>query len=408
MRPPFRPRLARSGLLLLAATFGANALNALFHFVLARVLEPADYSLLASLLVLVLILSVPTLAVQATVAREVASALTGAGESAAGSVVRGAVRSLCWAGVSALVAGAILAYPLAVAVHVGDPLPVLATAAALAASLAMPPVWGALQGAERFGALGLSQLGWAALRLAAAAGLGLAGAGAAGALAGVALGTATAALLSAAPLRGLWRASRDAVSARLLTRYLGAAGIGFALFAALTSADLLAARLAFSPATAGAYAAASVGARTLLLVPTAVTTVLFPRVATLADPLRERRHLLAGLAATAAACGTGAAIMLAAPGPLMHLAFGNDYAEGRSWLGPLALVMVLYALVYVFLLHFLALGRTRYVALLGGALVLQLALFGALHGRPAHLIWVQVAVAATALAAAELLDRRRP
>ena len=66
---------------------------------------------------------------------------------------------------------------------------------------------------------------------------------------------------------------------------------------ALATSDLLVAKLAFPSGQAGDYAAASVGARVLLLIPIAVTTVLFPRVATLRDRRRERTHLLAGLLA---------------------------------------------------------------------------------------------------------------
>ena len=69
------------------------------------------------------------------------------------------------------------------------------------------------------------------------------------------------------------------------------------------------------------------------VLPIAVTTVLFPRVATLDDPKRERRYLLAGIGAIAVLGAIAAAIMMAIPEPLMHVAFGAKYDAATSWLG---------------------------------------------------------------------------
>ena len=58
-----------SGLFVGVAVFTANGLNALFQIALARVLSPAEYSVLVALIVITLIAAVPPLAFQASVAR---------------------------------------------------------------------------------------------------------------------------------------------------------------------------------------------------------------------------------------------------------------------------------------------------------------------------------------------------
>src|SRR5207248_9539973 len=63
--------LLGSGALISTAVAVANALNAAFQFALARILEPAKYSLLAALFTVVLISQVPTLGLQASGAREI-------------------------------------------------------------------------------------------------------------------------------------------------------------------------------------------------------------------------------------------------------------------------------------------------------------------------------------------------
>ena len=84
------------------AVFAANGLNALFQIALARVLSPAEYSVLVALVVITLIAAVPPLAFQASVAREVALELDGGRRGRAGAALRDTVRGLVpWAAVRA-------------------------------------------------------------------------------------------------------------------------------------------------------------------------------------------------------------------------------------------------------------------------------------------------------------------
>src|SRR5262245_30024454 len=87
-----------SGLFVGIATFAANGLNAVFQIALARVLSPAEYSILVALVVITLIAAVPPLAFQASVAREVALELDGGRRGRAGAALRDTVRALVpWA-----------------------------------------------------------------------------------------------------------------------------------------------------------------------------------------------------------------------------------------------------------------------------------------------------------------------
>jgi len=70
-----RRALIGSGVVLAVAVGTANGLNAVFQLAMARILDPAEFSLLAALFTVVLIAAVPPLAFQATVAREVATRL---------------------------------------------------------------------------------------------------------------------------------------------------------------------------------------------------------------------------------------------------------------------------------------------------------------------------------------------
>jgi hypothetical protein len=67
--------LLRSSAVLSVAVAATYVLNGLFNLVMARVLEPREYSLMAALFTVLLVGNVPTLALQAGVARGMAQRL---------------------------------------------------------------------------------------------------------------------------------------------------------------------------------------------------------------------------------------------------------------------------------------------------------------------------------------------
>jgi O-antigen/teichoic acid export membrane protein len=403
-RSDARRALVGSGLVLALAVGLANALNAVFQFGLARVLDRGEYSLLAALFAVVLIGAVPPLAFQATTARSVASSLDAGNDTGAAVYLRGTLRSvLVWTAVL-LAITAVLAPVGATLGLVANPLAIAATAATIAIALVIPVVWGGLQGAGLFRELSWATLLFAGTRLAAGLAIGIAGGSVGAIMLGVAAATALTAVLSLLPLRGLLGRVGGAPlpRRRLATIPNAAAAVGLTTLTALATMDLLVAKLSFTGETAGDYAAASVGARVLLLIPIAVTTVLFPRVATLRDPRRERTHLLAGLLAVGVTAAIATAFLWTFATPLIDVTFGSKYEDAAAWLGPLGVAMGLYALATVYLYHFLSLGRSRFALVLVGILVAQLAIFVALHATPNELIGVQIVVSAATLVACEL------
>ena len=268
--------IVRSGVLLTIAVGLANVLNAVFQFSLARILEPEEYALVAALFAVVIVGAIPPLAFQATAAREVSARLSRGDEHGAGVFLHGMGRSVnVWGGV--LGVAAIAAAAIAALADMDDPLSVGATVLTVAVALAIPVVWGGLQGAGRFTELSGAHVLFAGTRLAAGLTIALAGGSVGAVMLGVACATMVTLLISALPIRWLFIAGRGAARLPLATRANAGAALGLTALWALAYSDLLVARLAFSGDEAGAYAAAAVASKVLLLVPIAATTVLFPR-----------------------------------------------------------------------------------------------------------------------------------
>ena len=188
---------------LASAVIATNVIALLFTVVFARLLGADDYGSLAALLSAFIILMVPGSALQIAVAREISTQLA-AGDPNAGSGVRRWLGRLALATLLVVAAAAIpLREPLAAVINVDE---VWAAAAVPVSSM----VWmlvcverGALQGFQRYKAVGLSLVGEATLRIVIAVVLVRAGLGVTGAFLGTGLALAVLALILFAILRPL-------------------------------------------------------------------------------------------------------------------------------------------------------------------------------------------------------------
>ncbi len=331
-----------------AATIGANVASYALLLVAAHVLSKADYGQLSSLLGLLLIGSVPMLALQTVVARR------NAGDEGMAGVVGGAVAVTAFATIVFLIA----AEPLAVFLRVSvlGPLVVAATVPGVAL---LGAAQGRAQGRREFSRLSLLILATTGGRsIGGLVGLTLSR-GVVGTLAGVFAGTALAAVLvGASQLRGHW--GRDRLRTRAVVIEAAHAAQAHSGFLLLTSIDVLLARHVLDADSAGMYAVGSVVSRAALWLPQSVVTIMF---ASLAD---SQHHGRAARRTTAIVAGIGA---LAVAGTallnrVLVIAIGGSKYKGLDaslWL--FALLGALLALLQLFVLAGLAQRRVRRTAL---------------------------------------------
>ena len=386
-----------------AVTLGsllANVAAYLLHLPASRWLGPEGYGAFAALLSAQLLVAVPSLALQAVVARELVR-----------GTPSGALRSL-GARVAALVA--VIAALAVVPVSLALDTPVLATAAALAPGpvlCLLATEQGLLQGAERFRALGavlaLAGEGKVVPAVAVlAAGGGVGPALAAGAV-GVALAWAGAAWIRAAGAgagSGPAAAGAGTLTSPGVAAVLAAGQVQLVMMA-LTSVDLLLARALLSPEDAGRYALGAVAAKAAFWLPQAVGTVLYPRMA---DPAGHRGAVRF---AVRVLLGIGALVVVAAAvaGPLVPAVVGEDYRPVAGVLWAFAALGVTLSVLQALLLAAIASGRTAEAAIAWCGLALTgVAVWAAPRELAAVLGATLVVVVLTTLVAGWRALRPRP
>jgi O-antigen/teichoic acid export membrane protein len=416
--------LLRDALVLTVGMAVANGSNYAFNLVMAGLLGPEAYGALGALLALVLLGSVPGLALQAVVARR-----TALGQGGAATPWPEARLLVAWVG-AALGLLVVLAAPALVAfLHLGSALPVLWLALALAPTPLLFAVQGLLQGRERFGALAVVLVGGALGKLATGLVLVAAGLGVPGAMAGVAAGGALAALVGLrlagrplppapidrdpsdrgtpsgfpGPLRDRRTAGRAA--ALDLGREVGTATVGLLGLFLLANLDMLLARHYLDPAASGSYALGAVVAKIAFWAPQFVVTMVFPRLVHAADP----RRLLGGAALLVAgfggllAAGLAAAAALGTTVPVL----GGGYAAAGPLLPLFALLGTGLALTQLLLFEGIAARDRRMNWTVAGALAAETALVAVLHDSAGQIAAVTLAVVAAVAVTGWLLLRLR-
>ncbi len=392
---------------LVVLTQAANVLNYGSNLALSRILEPAGFGELTALLAFALILAVPLGAAQTIVAERIAVAHAAGDEDRVRYLVRHALGHVA---TLAAVVGVIYVAAIPVTqdvLGIRQPGPVIALAPFVVANFFQVVALGALQGTERFMAFGWVIFAGAASRLAIGVPWALSGGGAGGAIAGQALGLiALLGVVAWSSRRWLLRRGTGAAT-RGLRRKPDVAAVAatgaYVGFAVLANLDLVLARIWLDSHEAGLYAALSTVAKIAIFLPTALAMIMVPSAARARLEGRggEVLRRTARLAALAAALVVIPSAL--APGVLLQVMFGGEYADARAGVLPSAIAGAALALLYVVCTYSVTVRDSRWMALLAGGVGLQATLIAFFHDSPAQVARMQALACGVVLLANEVM-----
>ncbi len=371
-----RSRLARSdtgrAAGLAAAVLGANVVSLIFTVAFARILGTSGYGTLAALVSTFLILQVPGSALQITVAREVSTAIA-LGHEAPGAGVRR------WLGRIAVLTLAMTAVAVLLREQLAAAIGVDAVWAA-AATIPTGCLWllasverGALQGFQRYRAVGLSLIGEASARLVFGLLLVAIGLGVTGAFLGTACSVLGMAVVLLWPLhRELERSGSLHATGVAVRRFRDLAArtwapvAGLALLLILQEIHVIVVKHEASDDAAGAYAAAAVAAKAIIWVAVGLGLYLLPEAARRTKSGIDARPVLVRTLVLIAALALPMVLVYAvAARPLLEIVFGESFGPAAGALPWLGMSMALLACVYLAVQYLLAVGNARFIVVLG-------------------------------------------
>lgn len=347
---------ARAGVILAAASLGANLFGYGFAVVLSRALGPGEYGALAALIALGLIGSIPAIALQLVVARELASTRAGAqGWVRTSLVIGGALLLSFWA----------LAPAAEVYLELASPFAVMWIGVALLPTTAAGALQGILLGRQQYGGLAASYLLLAGLRFAGGCVAAATGSSVSGALAAAAGGTLLAwPLVAAITARGAPHKEEptdvEGLGVRWRLQALTAAASATAAVLVLTNLDVVMARHFLAPGQSGLYGVGALFAKASFWAPHFLAVLVFPL---LANRESRRRSFVISLSLTLAIGGVVVAAAMSLAAPIIEVTVGSAYDDAAALAGRFAALGVLAAIVQLLLFSGLA-RRTRRVELI--------------------------------------------
>lgn len=393
-------RLLRGAAGIAVAMAVMNVSNYAFTILAARLLGPSEYSVVASLMGLLLIVNVLALGLQATGARRVAATPGRRAEIEAG-VMAATNRSALALGLLCLVAAPAVSWGLGL-----DDWLAAATLGLVAVPLTIGGGQaGILQGEERWAALGAFYLAMGAGRLGVGLVFVLLSPTALSAMLAVAIGAWLAPLAGALALGHLGsRTDRRADVRRGVSVLREVAGNSHALLAffALTNLDVVVARANFDGHEAGLYAGGLILAKAVLFLPQFVVVLAFPSMASSGG-----RTYLKGLAGVGLVGVTGVAGAAVLSGLALVFVGGAEYGEVEPDLWMFAVLGTLMAMLQVMVYEVVARqhGRSVYVLWAGLAAVVG---FSRLVDGPGELVRAVAATHAVVLLVLLAVAVRRP
>ena len=393
--------------LIVGASVAAWSIGAFaFYLVAGRALGPDSYGLVAALQSVVVVVALPIIALQWSIARVVAAAGTHSRTAALATYRRALLGGTAIAFVAAVIASAVTV----TLDHTqgGVPVwPLIITYVSIVMIVPLLIACGTLQGERRYTGLAWSYGSSGVLRAplllpllllpfsdvdAAMLAVGLAIA--AGALWAVWLTRADLAV-TAPPPRATWVD---------FTRALPAVMVGLTGIAVMTNVDVVAAKISIGGEQAGLFGAASVVAKSLLVVPQALTLVLLPRVAQREARGERTGSLLAAGILVMAVTGL-LAMILAIPlaEPIMTIAFGSQFTAAASLLIPFFGATTLLGALLILLNHHVARSEHRFVWAVGGLAVVQIVCLALFSTSSQAIVAVDAAVAGAGLVIHEMI-----
>jgi O-antigen/teichoic acid export membrane protein len=373
-----------------------------YTVIVARLLGPSDFSLLASLLAIGTIVAVgiggPS---QSIIARYVAADSARGLESQARYLVRKALIVVAVGGGVVVVTSLALSWPIKGWLNAATLPPVMLFAFYMGEYLVQPVIAGVVQGLQEFRVLSVAYISGAVARvllgiLLVSIGLRVTGAMMAELLSGIIL----LALLGVWVQRWLGAGKAEGpIDYSHLKRFAPTVVITSTCMIAFIYIDVFLVRGLIGGSQAGYYTAAQKLATVMYLIPGVFALVLFPKVS--ADHVQgvSSWSLFARVeAAVAALCGAIALFLIAFPGWTIRLVFGARYANGTTLVPILAVAMFFFSLLPVCVQFLLATDNYGFMYVLIAGLITETVSIVLFHPSTRAVAWI-VAITAAGLAA---------
>lgn len=402
--------MAWHGSIMAAFVLVGGLFNYLYQLAMGRMLAPAEYGTLISLLSLFLIISVFSQTIQTSITKFTSRFRVDNRLGRINYLWKYSLRRTFLLGVILFLALFLLSPLISGFLNIDNSWYWIIFASSFILSFALAASWGILQGLQRFSPLGISTALVSLLRLGLGIILVYLGLGLYGGLLCLPLAILVAMVLSLSFLKDLAKVGNETVKVDGLFSYAGPALLALTAFAVLTNIDVVLVKHFLSPENAGNYSAISVLGKIVLVAPMGVAVAMFPKTSELFESGGSHRPVMMKAMLLTVVIGGGVLIVYwLFPDFIIDRLFAGKYPLATPYLSKYGLAMAFWAISFLLLNYSLSLNRTKVAYPLLGAMVLQLGLISLFHSSIAQVVDIMLisSIACLALMCPLYLNVRR-
>ncbi|HYL07997.1 MAG TPA: oligosaccharide flippase family protein [Candidatus Udaeobacter sp.] len=379
-------RLVRQNLILFFGGLVAGIGGFVYHAIAARILGPAVYGEVGTLIAVYSVGTGPALIIIAVLARYSAM-LSTRGDPAVRSLLKRTTRLIAIPCLLLILLTTLFARPIAQFEHLGSALPVLilAFSVALIWQVAIPR--GILQGLQRFTPLSINLSLELVVRTAAVYLLLKAGYAVSGSMLAVFLGLAVVFVLGIYSLRDHLLGNEARVRLRAMASFSVTAAVGIIGIQILYNQDVILAKHYLNSYDAGIYVGLNKIGTILYFLTISVSQVLFPRVVeAVAKEQNPGRILLysAGILCALGACAL--LVFLVLPGLVVNVLFGPSFKAAIPLVFPVGLIGLALSLDNLLVQFFMAVHDRVFMPILALGVVSEGILILLFHARVGQVV----------------------
>lgn len=370
-------KLLKNSLIYFVGTLIFSVFNYLFNAQMGQKLGPSEYSIIGSLLSLIVIITMPTNAVSTIIMRYAAHYNS---QNQGGKIKAFALhltKRMASVGILIAIIFALASGWIADFLKLPSTTPVIIISPILAFLFVLPINRGLLQGLQRFFDSVINQNIDPLIKLILGLSLVSLGYGVNGAMVAILIGTAIAYFGSFWPIRQLLREPSQPI-AHLPTEakeYSWTAFLAFIFATLLLQIDVILVKHFLDPHTAGLYTALSTMAKIVLFVTTPVVSVMFPMISDLRG--RDQKHYLILMQSFLLVFAIGLISCLGfywfAP-TVVNILYKAEFISVAPYLGLFGVAMLLYSLTNLWVNYFLSIGNRFFIIALGLITILEIGL----------------------------------
>jgi O-antigen/teichoic acid export membrane protein len=401
-------RVIAHNLIVGSGTIAAGVLGVAFQSLVSHRLQPADYGAVFAVVSLITLIGLPAGAFTLLMARQTSRDRASGQSAASTALLRRGNRALVVAGLALAVLLVLLSPALVRFLAIPSDL-LLAAAAGIPFTLALPLLLGEFQGEQRFAAYAVISTSAAGLKLVGAVALGGIW-GSLGIIAGISVASAAIYFIAAAMLRQKLAKPATLSFWRPAAAYLAVVLPSTLALGVLLSTDILLVKHFFPTRLAGEYSAVAALGRAIFWGSSGVAAVLFPKVVFRGAKGQTGSPLVGASLFLVALGGFAGLSLLTFAARWLLVAFaGSAYQEAASYLPWYALGMILLGGAAVLIATHQSRGRAGFLAVLIPLTALEPALLVLFHQnlwQVVQVVDVSMALVVVGLGALYMIQER--